>query len=88
MNERITQLALAAGGSHYPDVGGRTLEKFAELLIRECDRLNQAQSYELSGVVIDIEQGDGFDPVCLSTVKRVESYLANNSIKKHFGIVP
>ena len=36
MNERIKQLALAAGGSHYPDVGGRTLEKFAELLIREC----------------------------------------------------
>ena len=36
MNEQIKQLALAAGGSHYPDVGGRTLEKFAELLIREC----------------------------------------------------
>jgi hypothetical protein len=36
MNERIKQLALAAGGSHYPDVGGRTLEKFAELLIQEC----------------------------------------------------
>jgi len=39
MNERIRQLALAAGGSHYPDVGGRTLEKFAELLIRECAQL-------------------------------------------------
>jgi hypothetical protein len=39
MNERIKQLALAAGGSHYPDVGGRTLEKFAELLIRECAQL-------------------------------------------------
>jgi hypothetical protein len=36
MNEQIKQLALAAGGSHYPDVGGRTLEKFAELLIQEC----------------------------------------------------
>lgn len=36
MNEQIKQLALAAGGSHYPDVGGRTLEKFAALLIREC----------------------------------------------------
>jgi hypothetical protein len=39
MNEQIKQLALAAGGSHYPDVGGRTLEKFAELLIRECAQL-------------------------------------------------
>ena len=36
MNKQIKQLALAAGGSHYPDVGGRTLEKFAELLIQEC----------------------------------------------------
>ena len=39
MNEQIKQLALAAGGSHYPDVGGRILEKFAELLIQECAQL-------------------------------------------------
>ena len=36
MNEQIKQLALQADGSHYPTVGGRTLEKFAELLIQEC----------------------------------------------------
>ena len=36
MNERIKALALQAGGSHYPDVGGKTLEKFAELIVREC----------------------------------------------------
>ena len=36
MNERIKELALQAGGSHYPDVGGKTLEKFAELIIQEC----------------------------------------------------
>ncbi len=36
MNEKIKELALQAGGSHYPDVGGKTLEKFAELIIREC----------------------------------------------------
>jgi len=86
MNERIKQLALQAGGSHYPDVGGQTLETFAELLIQECDRLNRSQSLELAGVVIDTEHGDGFDDICLDTVKRVESWLANDSIKKHFGI--
>ena len=86
MNEHIKQLALQAGGSHYPTVGGRTLEKFAELLIQECDRLNRAQSRELTGVVVDTEQGGGFDNVCLDTVKRVERYLANDSIKKHFGV--
>ena len=41
MNEKIKELALQAGGSHYPDVGGKTLEKFAELLIQEC--MNQVR---------------------------------------------
>jgi hypothetical protein len=36
MNERIKEIALQAGGSHYPDVGGKTLELFASLLIKEC----------------------------------------------------
>ena len=36
MNKRIKELALQAGGSHYPTVGGKTLEKFAELIVREC----------------------------------------------------
>ena len=39
MNERIRELALQAGGSHYPDVGGKTLEKFAELIVRECSAI-------------------------------------------------
>lgn len=36
MNEKIKRLALEAGGSHFPDVGGKNLERFAELLIQEC----------------------------------------------------
>ena len=36
MNEKIKELALQAGGSHYPTVGGKTLEKFAELIVKEC----------------------------------------------------
>jgi len=39
MNERIKEIALQAGGSHYPDVGGKTLEKFAELIVRECAKV-------------------------------------------------
>jgi hypothetical protein len=36
MNKEILkELALQAGGSHYPEVGGATLEKFAELLLEE-----------------------------------------------------
>jgi hypothetical protein len=37
MNKKIlNEIALQAGGSHYPEVGGATLEKFAELIIEAC----------------------------------------------------
>jgi hypothetical protein len=36
MNERIKEIALQAGGSHYPEVNTMQLEKFADMLIREC----------------------------------------------------
>jgi hypothetical protein len=36
MNDKLKEIALHAGGSHYPVVGGETLEKFARLLIAEC----------------------------------------------------
>lgn len=36
MQEKIKEIALQVGGSHYPDVGGDRLEKFAQLIINEC----------------------------------------------------
>ena len=39
MHPKIKEIALQAGGSHYPEVGGETLEKFAELVVRECAEL-------------------------------------------------
>ena len=36
MNEKFKRLALEAGGSTYPEVGGKNLERFAQLLIQEC----------------------------------------------------
>ena len=36
MNKEILkEIALQAGGSHYPEVGGATLEKFAEILLEK-----------------------------------------------------
>lgn len=32
--------------------------------------------YELQGVIIDVEQGHGFDEACLDTIKRVRNALA------------
>lgn len=36
---------------------------------------NKKLSYELLGVIVDVEQGDGFDTVCLNTIKRVHTAL-------------
>lgn len=65
MNERIKQLALAAGGSHYPDVGGRTLEKFAELLIQECA--------QVADIERDTSAGCGY--VTQTTGQRIKKYF-------------
>lgn len=35
-NKVFHDIALQAGGSHYPGVGGELLEKFAELLVKHC----------------------------------------------------
>ena len=92
MNERIVDLyeqaSLFASEEENPTKSykDRVMIKFAQLIVRECDQLNQTQSFELAGVVVDVEQGNGFDSVCLATVKRVESYLANGTLKKCFGV--
>ena len=44
-------------------------------LIAEVRALRR-QSLELLGVVIDVEQGGGFDDACLATIKRVMNILA------------
>lgn len=47
----------------------QTLELAAQVAVMSF------QKYELSGVVADIEIGDGFDDICLNTIKRVEGVL-------------
>jgi len=86
MNERIKELSIKAG---FPEWSNHAiefeLEKFAELIVGECAKLNKHQSYELMGVITDVEEGDGFDDVCLNTVKRVAEHLAKD-LKEHFGV--
>ena len=36
MKEKIREIALQAGGAHYPEVGGELLQKFADLLLQEA----------------------------------------------------
>jgi len=39
----------------------------------------QSQGYELLGVIADVEQGHGFDDVCLRTLKRVAGALLDGA---------
>ena len=86
MNERVRELALQAGMTQYVAAENKYLEKFAELIVRECAELNRKQSWDLTGVIIDVEESTGFDEVCMNTVKRVKNYLAGNDLLKHFGV--
>ena len=36
MKKIIKEIALQVGGSHYPDVGGQLLEKFADTVVLRC----------------------------------------------------
>jgi hypothetical protein len=85
MKQIYHDIALQVGGAHYPEVGGQLLERFADELVRRCAELNKKQMYELSGVIIDSTDGEGFDQVCLNTVKRVETYLATGLVE-HFEV--
>ena len=46
MKQPYHDIALAAGGSHYPTVGGRLLEHFGQLVAQRCMALADADSAE------------------------------------------
>ena len=93
MNDKFKQLALQAkmgtadfdAGSYYVATPDR-MQLFAELIVRECAKLNRNQSYELMGVIADVENGNVFDDVCLTSVKQVEQYLLGKDLLEHFGV--
>jgi hypothetical protein len=52
---RIKKLALEAGGSTYPEVGGEILEKFANLLIKDVlQEVDDANTNHCCGTTYDL----------------------------------
>jgi len=96
MNDRIFELAEQAGIAIWGDavymyhpkdtLDSTVLAKFTELIVKECAKLNKKQFYELLGVIVDTEENDGFDNICLDTVKRVAEYLGSDALIDHFGV--
>jgi len=44
MKKEFEQLALLAGGSHYPQVGGNNLELFGRLVVEDCIEVVSART--------------------------------------------
>jgi hypothetical protein len=80
MNPIIKQLALEAGGSHYPEVNPVQLQKFAELIVKECEKV----------VAVEIETNNkpnidwGWDDHEQGYVTGMRA--ATKFIKEHFGV--
>ena len=79
MNKRIRELAHEAGLPTYnPDGIPTKLEKFAELIVRECIRIGQETSKDI--FKMSKKEGDIFE---------YESHGAEqvvDNIKEHFGV--
>jgi hypothetical protein len=56
MKQPYHDIALAAGGSHYPTVGGRLLEQFGQLVVERCMALSDAETAERIAQEFGIEQ--------------------------------
>jgi hypothetical protein len=55
MKPRIREIALQAGGSTYPEVGGEILEKFADLLIKDfIQTVDDANMNHCCGTTYDL----------------------------------
>ena len=74
MNERIRQLALQAGHPGFPR-GEIELQKFAELIVRECNHIIAKQAWESRTA------GANGDWVEYNALSRVAG-----QIKEHFGV--
>ncbi len=82
MNEKIKELALQAGGSHYPDVNTKQLEKFAELLVLECVNREELLGAIARGWCSEKNEHKTMDPdLAIAIFDEVEK-----QIKEHFGV--
>jgi hypothetical protein len=72
---RIEELALQAGGSHFPTVGGKNLESFADLLIKDVlEQVKIAPTLHCSYTTYDRDMNS-----CI--VEKI-----TNHIKEHYDI--
>lgn len=71
MRDKIKEIALQAGGSHYPTVGGDLLQKFADLLIAECIKAVDETPNHHCLTTWEINFSDTTKIECINHIKKV-----------------
>jgi hypothetical protein len=69
MKEKIREIALRAGGSHYPEVGGELLQKFADLLLAECiDAVEKSDTSQIVYTTFDKGMADSIKAINIKAI--------------------
>ena len=51
-NPKFYQIALAAGGAHYPDVGGQLLEQALAMVVKQCAEIALREEHDPSDCIL------------------------------------
>jgi len=87
MNQRIRELAHEAGLPTYNPEGIPTkLEKFAQLIVRECAGLCDKAAEENARTVYTFTETQEVGPALISIGSQVQAEKLSRQIKKHFGV--
>lgn len=68
--ELFKEIALQAGGSHYPDVGGQTLNQFADLLLAEVIKTIEKTPVHCAYTTYDLDKVQCTIAKTIETVKQ------------------
>ena len=71
VNPKFIELALEVGGSHYPDVGGELLEKFANSLVAKCIKAIEEAPNHHCLTTWEVNFSDTTKLECIEHIKKV-----------------
>jgi hypothetical protein len=71
MNEKIKEIALQTGGSHYPNVNSELLEMFANMIINECiNAVKETEFKEIIYTTFDRDMANGIKIRCVDNINQ------------------
>ena len=71
MRDKIKEIALQVGGSHYPDVGGELLQKFSDSLIEECIKAIRETPNHRCLTYYEVANAEDTKEECIKHIKNV-----------------